>query len=218
MQTTKAFRGFEIKELTKKGSFEGFVSVYGNVDYDNDIIEPGAFESVKTTRDNKLRIAAYHDTRKFVGQAEYEDTDDGLYLKGQLNLNVSYVPDIYELMKDGTIAEMSVGFRILQGGQKHVEQDDGSYVRHITKAELWEGSLVPFAANPEAQVTGVKSAGEIKTVRQFEQFLKQHGFSNSQAVAIASKGFAGDQGDLEALAGGILKQSEAFTQLLNEGN
>lgn len=73
-------------------------------------------------------------------------------------------------------------------------------------AELYEFSIVPVPANPLAQVTAVKHryAGALPaTVREFEGFLRDAGFSRTDATAIASHGFKGslqreaDGGDAE---------------------
>ena len=52
-----------------------------------------------------------------------------------------------------------------------------------------EVSLVTMPANPKARVTSVKSIEEIETIRDFEKFLRDAGFSNSQAKSIASHGY-----------------------------
>jgi hypothetical protein len=39
-------------------------------------------------------------------------------------------------------------------------------------------------------VTSVKSAAELSTIRDFEHFLREAGFSRSKATAIATKGWA----------------------------
>jgi hypothetical protein len=56
--------------------------------------------------------------------------------------------------------------------------------------KLWEVSVLPFGMNELARVETVKTAGNIATIREFEDFLRDAGgFSVRQARAIAQGGF-----------------------------
>lgn len=201
----------EIKETKADGSFTGYAAVFNNVDLGRDVIMPGAFRQVKTTRDGQVRIAMNHDLRKLAGKATYSQDAHGLRVEGQLTLGVGYVKDAYELMKAGVLDGLSVGFDILQDGADW-EERDGDYVRIITAAELWEFSLVPFGMNPEALVDSVKAA----TTRDFEAQLRGLGYSQREAKALASGGFKSlghrDGGlDSEMLADEIKNLTHALT-------
>lgn len=177
----------EVKATSKTGQFEGYGAVFGNKDLGNDIILPGAFEKVRTTNDKKVRIALYHNLGQLMGKASFKQDDHGLYLNGQVNMNVSYAKDAYELMKDGTLDGMSVGFNILPGGYEwDKEEESGEAVRIISKAELWEVSVVPFGMNPEAKIDSVKQAFMGQGVRAFEAHLRDSGFSRKESVAMVS--------------------------------
>ncbi len=190
----------EIKaDDSRPGFFSGYGAVFNNKDYGDDIILPGAFEQVRKTQDGKVRIALYHNLQLLVGKAEFKQDERGLHLEGQINMNVSYAKDAYELMKDGTLDGMSVGFNILKGGVDWGEDDEGDRVRLISKAELWEVSIVPFGMNPEALVDNVKS--DINTIRDFESFLHKSGYNRSEAKAIASRGYKALQRDAGASFG-----------------
>lgn len=174
----------ELKSAEKDGTFSGYAAVFGNVDLGNDVIVPGAFKSAKTTNDGMLRIAIGHRLDQLAGKATYKQDDRGLYVEGKLSLGVSYVKDAYELMKDGVLNGLSVGFNILKDGSQWEDRESG-YVRVIKAAELWEFSLVPFGMNPEALVQTVKAG----TVRDFEAQIRGLGYSQSEAKAIAAGGF-----------------------------
>ncbi len=179
---TKFACPFEVKAADDEGNFEGYASVFGNIDLGGDVIEPGAFVKVKTTRAGRLKLALYHDLSRLIGSAEYRQDAHGLFLKGRINLKVSYARDAYALMQDGTLDEMSIGFNVLKDA---VETRGGQRVRVIREAELWEASIVPFGMNPEAQVTSVKS-----DIRTFESALRERmGLSQKEAAAVASLGF-----------------------------
>lgn len=174
---------FELKAVDDKGNFEGYASVFNNVDSGNDVILPAAFSKVKTNKEGKLVIALYHDLTKIIGKADFTQDDRGLYVKGNINLNVSYAKDAYELMKDNTLDSMSIGFNIIDSEQKSL---DGKKVRVIKSAELWEASIVPFGMNVEAKITSVKS-----DIRTFENALKERlGLSQKEAATVASKSFS----------------------------
>lgn len=52
---------FELKSVDDAGNFEGYAAIFNNVDLGDDVILPGAFTRVKTTRSGKLKLALYHD-------------------------------------------------------------------------------------------------------------------------------------------------------------
>jgi len=190
---------FELKADSKKaGHFSGYGAVFNNVDHGDDLIMPGAFESVRKTGDGKLRIALNHNLHQLIGKADFHQDDRGLHVEGQINMDVSYAKDAYHLMRDGTLDGMSVGFNILKGGVDWREAEGGEVIRVITKADLWEVSVVPFGMNPEALIDSVKS--DINDVRQFEQFLFSSGYSRKEAKAIASGGYRAYQRDVGASA------------------
>ncbi|SFB96517.1 hypothetical protein SAMN05216344_106117 [Polaromonas sp. OV174] len=174
----------EIKSAGSDGTFTGYAAVFGNIDLGYDVIEPGAFVQAKTTRDGMLRIAIGHRLDQLAGKATFRQDDRGLYVEGKLSLGVSYVRDQYELMKDGVLDGLSVGFNILRDGADY-EERSGKHVRIIRAAELWEFSLVPFGMNPEALVDSVKAA----SVRDFESQLRGLGYSQTEAKSLASGGY-----------------------------
>jgi HK97 family phage prohead protease len=173
---------FEVKAVDDAGNFEGYAAVFNNIDLGDDVILPGAFTKVKTTRGGRLKLALFHDLTRLVGSSEFTQDEHGLHLKGKINLAVSYARDAYELMKEGTLDSMSIGFNTLLST---FEERAGRTVRIIKQAELWEASIVPFGMNPEAQITDVKS-----DIRIFENALRQRmGLSQKEAAAVASLGY-----------------------------
>lgn len=173
---------FEVKAVDDAGNFEGYAAVFNNVDRGLDVILPGAFTTVKTTRSGRLKLALFHDLTRLVGSADYKQDEHGLFLKGRVNQNVSYARDAYELMKDGTLDSMSIGFNTIEDA---IETREGRSVRVIKQAELWEASFVPFGMNPLAQITSVKG-----DIRLFESALRERmGLSQKEAAAVASLGF-----------------------------
>lgn len=199
----KAF-GFEF-EAKEDGNgamvIEGYGSTFGNKDHGGDVVERGAFaESLKRRMPKMLW---QHNMQEVPGVWEeaYEDTN-GLYLKGRF-IDTTLGRDVYTQAKEGAIDKLSIGYSVMD-----YEQDNG--VRRLKSLNLFEVSLVTFPMNEQATVVAVKN--QPQTVREFEQFLRDAGFSKAKANAIASHGFkaADSQRDVEST-----HAIEALTTLSN---
>jgi HK97 family phage prohead protease len=175
----------EVKAFGDSGSFEGYASIFGNVDLGGDVIERGAFKEIVKGRDGRVKILNQHNNRDPIGTAEVKQDDKGLYFKGQLILEAASARSAYALMKGGALDGMSIGYDVLEGGAKILE----SGIRQLKRLKLWEISPVTFGMNPLAGIETVKSAGAICTIREFEDFLRDAGFSKAQAVGIAAGGW-----------------------------
>lgn len=197
---------FELKAVDDAGNFEGYAAVFNNVDLGDDVILPGAFTRVKTTRSGKLKLALYHDLTRLVGLADFTQDDHGLLVKGKVNQAVSYAKDAYELMRAGILDSMSIGFNTLKAD---FEERAGRTVRVIKEAELWEASFVPFGMNPEAQVLSVKS-----DIRLFESALRDRmGLSQKEAAAVASLGYPALRRDGGSEATAIVEELKEISTL-----
>jgi hypothetical protein len=107
----------------------------------------------------------------------------GLFVKGTLNLEVQAAREAYALMKQGAISGLSIGFRSLA---ESIDKETG--VTHLTRVKLYEVSIVTFPANTEATISSVKSAPD--SIREFEKFLREAGYSQEAAKLIAAKGYS----------------------------
>ena len=163
----------EIKAENK--SFEAYGATFGNTDHHNDIISKGAFNQSIAKRIPK--IAYQHDTEKLVAVVKeiYED-GKGLKIKGDF-LNTPLGLQVYEEVKAGAINQMSIGFKVNES------EYDEKNIRTIKSVDLYEVSFVTFPANEQALVTSVK------TIRDFEGFLRDAGYSRNEAKRIALYGF-----------------------------
>jgi uncharacterized protein len=175
----------ELKELSDGGTFSGYASVFGLVDSDGDVIAKGAFRRA-VSEPSRIKMLWQHDARAVIGKwVAVEEDDTGLLVKGELILEIEQAREAYALMRAGAIDEMSVGFSVVEATKS--ASNSG---RVFTDVDLWEISLVTWAANPAAKITSVK------TIRDFELFLRDAGWSRKQATAIASRGFRSiEQGD-----------------------
>jgi len=195
------------------GLFEGYASVFGVVDQGYDVVERGAFTKSLNTR--KPKMLWQHDTTQVIGVWENVHEDDrGLFVKGRILTEVAQGKEALALLKAGAIDSMSIGYLTVVS-----ESADQGRVRKLMEVDLFEISLVTFPMLPDAKVTDVKT---LTTERDFERFLREAGFSKSEATAITSHGFKGltkrrdaDEGKaetegLDALLSKINKLKDSF--------
>lgn len=182
---------FELKAVSDAGTFEGYAATFGNRDLGGDIVETGAFTKTLKERGAKgVKMLMDHDSRQRVGVWEsIEEDKSGLYVKGRLLMEKQIGKEAYIDLKAGALDAMSIGYRV-----KSDAYDGRRRARLLKEVDLLEISLVPFPMNEAARVTGVKAADRIKTIREFEDFLRDvGGYSHAQAKAIASQGFKGSE-------------------------
>lgn len=171
-EATKEF-SFEVKELDEeKRIFEGYASVFGNVDAYNDIVQKGAFKKTIDERVSEIKILWQHDTHQPIGKLiEAKEDQFGLKVKGKIS-NTEKGKEALQLMKDGVINQLSIGYDTV----KKEYNDDGH--RLLKEIKLYEVSPVTFAANTAAEILGVKSLAERYDKKDFmanveEQTLKE---------------------------------------------
>ena len=178
----------EVKEDGDARTIEGFGSTFGNTDSYGDIVLPGAF--AKSISARKPAMLWQHRTDQPVGVWDaMEEQKKGLYLKGRI-FGTQLGNDAYTLAKGGAVTGLSIGF-----STKKFSIDAKKGTRQLGEVDLFEVSLVTFPANDKAQITNVKSKPE--TIRQFEDFLREAGFSQKDATTVALRGFKAlsDQGE-----------------------
>lgn len=175
---------WEVKGIDETGYIEGLAAGFNNVDFGNDRIMPGAFAKSLSGRSG-VPMLLYHDQQRPVGRFhEFTEGSDGLLVKGKISVKTRDGGEAYELVKDGALAGMSIGYDV---GVKRM----AGKVRELIELALHEVSLVTIGMNPKALVSGVKefedsrnrlAAGERLTEREWEGLLKD-AFSLSNAEA-----------------------------------
>ncbi len=143
---------FEFKSIDRDtGAFTGYASVYGNVDRGGDVVANGAF--TRTMQANPdVPILWQHNMTEPIGVGSVQDSQDGLVINGQLNLEVAKAREAFALMKQGAVKGLSIGYDAINW------RWDGN-VRVLEELRLWEVSVVTFPMNELATVTAVKSTG-----------------------------------------------------------
>lgn len=170
------------------GTFEGYASIFGNVDLGGDVIQVGAFKEIATGRDGRVKVLYQHNMRDPIGTATVSQDSKGLSFHGQLVLEAPSGLAAHALMKAGALDGMSIGYDVLPGGSEFLN----SGVRSLKALKLWEISPVTFGMNPAAGIDSVKTLPDRPTTtREFEAVLRELGFTRKEAVRIASTGFSG---------------------------
>lgn len=153
-------------------------------DLQGDIVEPGAFlETIENrgVNGNGIKFLWQHTTSRPIGvPIEIKEDSRGLYTKSQAAMKTDDGHDAFVFAEMGALDGFSIGYKI-----DEYEYDDKTGITKLKKLGLYEYSLVTFAANPRANITGVKTAIQTaKTPRQLEQALRDLGLSRSAAVYI----------------------------------
>lgn len=145
-----------LKSVDAQGVFAGYASVFHNVDAQRDVIVPGAFRHTIDGRAAQIKLLWQHDMREPIGVVEalHEDAN-GLYVKGQLLLDVARAREAYALLRAGVVSGLSIGY-----SPRQWKMDEQQGVRRLLALDLWEISLVTFPANDAARITVVKQAQE----------------------------------------------------------
>jgi len=153
-----------VKSVDDDGTFEGYCSVFGNLDSDNEVIDKGAFKRTLDHSKGVVPILWQHERKEPVGwNAEAEEDDHGLKIKGRLMIDTEDGRRARSFLKLGLELGgkpgLSIGFLVPKSGDYF---KDG--VRHFKEVALKEYSIVTFPANAEAAVTGAKGTKKTKRV------------------------------------------------------
>jgi len=183
----------ELKSLTDTGHFSGYGSVFSTPDKVRDIVEPGAFEkSLRAWSSLGRTVPALwqHQKDQPIGHwPELKEDDHGLFGGAELWLDdAPYARLAHKGMKTKSITGLSIGYRV-----KRNEMDRKSGHNRLLELDLVEISVVTNPAHDDARIADVKSmieSGRRPTIREFEDYLRDVGFSKSEAACIVAGGYA----------------------------
>jgi len=188
---------FKADSVADDGTFTGYGSVFGNVDSYNEIVMPGAFskslKDIRASGDPLPMLWNHKSDEPIGGYTSLEEDARGLKVSGFIMIDeVARAREIHALMKRRVIKGLSIGYYVDEDSK-----DAKTGARLLHKLDLREISPVTFPANAEAEIESVKSAiaeiltkGNLPTVREFEDFLREAGFSKSQAAIVANGGLS----------------------------
>lgn len=186
---------FKAAKVDEAGTFSGYASVFGNADSYGEIVAPGAFaESIKRIKSSgdPLPVLWQHRSDQPIGWSDGDqlaEDEHGLKVDGTLMIgDIPLAKQAHALMTRRVVKGLSIGYYVEESSF-----NEKTGIRTLQKLDLVEYSPVTFAANPLAQVDAVKSMlrdGRLPTLKAFEDFLRESGFSRTQAAAIAGGGLA----------------------------
>ncbi|SPA17250.1 HK97 family phage prohead protease [Cupriavidus taiwanensis] len=179
-------------DSTRKGFFEGYASVFGNVDQNGDIVMAGAYAD-SIAKKERVPLLFNHWIDNLLGYATtFKEDDTGLRFAGRLTPGASMSDDIYAHMRAGALDGVSVGLRLQPGGAEW----EGK-VRKITHADLMEISMVIAPANKLAradlqtlknELPGGFDLEEMESLADFEDYMRDAcGLTRKQAKSMVAR-------------------------------
>lgn len=178
------FAPLSVSSVQTEGAFEGYASLFGEVDSAKDIVAAGAFsKSLKGRGPAQIKMLFQHDPKEIVGVWDeiFED-QKGLKVKGRLLTNLQRGAELFSLMQAGALDGLSIGFRAAAS-----RTDPKTGIRHIARIDLFEISLVTFPMLSSARIGSLKEAKP--TTRQIERLLtREAGMTRTQARAVTRDG------------------------------
>lgn len=161
---------FKASDDTAKGEFSALVSVFGNVDHGGDRVVKGAFtKSLARWQESGDPIPViwnhqWENPLAHIGKADpalAEETDDGLLVRGTLDLDNEFAAQVYRLLSERRVKELSFGYNVVDA-----ERKDGAM--ELRELDLIEVGPTLKGMNPATQLLAVKSYGraELKAGKQ----------------------------------------------------
>lgn len=185
----------------------------GSKDYDNDIIQPGAFTKTITERGPKGANLIWHLTdhnpslKAAVGKFS-ELFIEGDYLAGVTDIpNTTWGNDVLEFYNTGHINQHSIGYRTIK--YETVNEGNKDEYRNLKELFLYEGSAVLWGANPNTPTLG-------KSLTTEEALAEHDKLSNEMRILVKSLRdgrFTDDTFELIELR--MIQINEAIKSLLN---
>jgi HK97 family phage prohead protease len=182
---------FKAGNVADDGTFDGYGSVFGNVDSYGEIVAPGAFADslklIKASGDPLPALWQHNSAQPIGGYDVLEEDERGLKVAGWLlTKEIPLAAQAHALMKRRVVKGLSIGYYV-----ESSSLDEKTGIRTLNKLDLREISIVTFPANAEAQIDAVKSivkGGRLPSLKEFEDFLCEAGFSKTEARAVAGNG------------------------------
>lgn len=142
-----------------QGIIEALVSVFGNVDAHNHVVEPGAFTlpvEQFAAGSKSIPVVWNHDTYSvdgFLGHVVgLVEIPDGLKATMQFDLDDRVAAKAYRLLKGGRVQQYSFAYRVLGS----YESADG--VTHLTALDISELGPTMYGVNGSTRTLSVKAA------------------------------------------------------------
>lgn len=165
-----------------KGIIKAYFSVFGNIDSDKDIIEPGA--AAKTIQErgpegsDRIKHFKWHNSQHAPGKLlKLGEDETGAWFISKLSKSTLGKDTLIEY-EEGIITEHSFGFETIK------EDRDEAGINHIREFKLWEvSSLTAWGANSLTRTEWVKDIKDekelLKAIENITKYLQIGRFSDS---------------------------------------
>jgi len=178
VEKQKEIRKIDVESLETRATesndhlIEGYINKFGQKSQ-----FMGFFEQVDSKAFNRTLAQGHnifgmynHSSDKILGSTKTGSLklsvdEVGLRFSLQINPNVSYAKDVYELVRSGDVDGCSFGFYVLE--DEWSVQEDGTELRTILDLELLECTITPFPAYLDSEAS-VRSYDQFKN-KQLEQ-------------------------------------------------
>jgi HK97 family phage prohead protease len=163
-----------------RDEFEGYASLFNVADGAGDIVAPGAYaRSLRRRPPPRVRLLYQHFAHEPIGVwEEIREDPRGLYVRGRLTEDVTRAREVGELIRDGALDGLSIGFRAIRA-----KRDARTGLRTLLEIELWEISIVTFPLLPGSEVTGIGRKNDFaQQLRRASTCLRAHPCHPGQAV------------------------------------
>jgi HK97 family phage prohead protease len=156
---TRAFEVASFKAAGKSGEFEALVSVFGNVDQRGDRVVKGAFaKSLAQWQEKGDPIPViwnhmWEAPEAHIGKvlpADAVETDDGLLVKGSLDLDNPFAAQVYRLLAERRVKEFSFGYNLIDAERKNGALE-------LYELDLFEVGPTLRGMNPATELLAVKA-------------------------------------------------------------
>jgi uncharacterized protein len=149
----------------------GYFASFGNMDYDDDIIMPGAATKTIAERgpmgSNEIFFLNQHNYAQPHGKPMIlEAQERGIYFESKI-APTSYGRDAMILYAEGIVVQHSIGFSTIKS-----DYNQQTGMRMIKEIKLYEGSNVTLGANPETPFMGFKSLTMAEINDQIAKMIK----------------------------------------------
>ena len=173
----------QIKAVGDDGTFSGYAATFGNIDKGDDIIVKGAFaEYLASIGTNYPSVCWQHETDEPIGVTTLMREDEiGLYVEGNLILEVQQAAEARVLAKAGAVKGLSIGYWVNE------REYNNEGIRILKKLSLYEYSFVTCPMNEMAKFSNVKAA-ELGSIKECEIYLRDVcGLSRSESKTLIAK-------------------------------
>jgi len=145
------------KQIDRNGIPVGIIEMYmatWDLDRDKDVFVKGAFKKAIDRHKSTGRQVRLKDGHgRTIGGVPINtvlEDEKGLFGIGEVNLELQLGREVYSLVKQRVLTDMSVGYSAIDCEYKE-------NIRYIKESELWECSIVDEPANVKANITSVKN-------------------------------------------------------------